>query len=382
MSAEPVLESPAPRRARPRMVRLHELSAAPAAIAPWLWDGYLAFGKVTLLTSLWKMGKTTLLSVLLAKLKAGGELAGRPVRAGRAVVVTEESPDYWTERGDRLALDPDLGFYCQPFRAKPTPAEWDDLMGDTESLVSDAGVNLVVIDPLATFLPGHSEGSAGAMMAALLPLQTLTKRGAAVLLLHHPRKEESDLGHAARGSEALSGHADILLELRPYPHAGEADRRRRLCGLSRFAETPRQMILELTAAGTDYACLGEVAEEAFASNWEVLRTVLAAAEEKLSRRQILDRWPVVEVRPDENTLWRWLERAVADGRLQRCGNGYRGRPFEYWLPEAEARWKNEFPDIARLPSVDDFVPNPSKRLPPLLPPSIRKLAEKGDDGRG
>ena len=40
----------------------------------WLWRGYLAPGQLTLLTSLWKSGKTTLLSVLLALLHQGGEL--------------------------------------------------------------------------------------------------------------------------------------------------------------------------------------------------------------------------------------------------------------------------------------------------------------------
>src|SRR5262249_41455896 len=65
----------------------------PAAQAPrdWLWQGYLLPGAVTLLTSLWKSGKSTLLAVLLSRLKTGGMLAGLPVRAGRAVVISEES---------------------------------------------------------------------------------------------------------------------------------------------------------------------------------------------------------------------------------------------------------------------------------------------------
>jgi hypothetical protein len=38
----------------------------------WLWHGYLAGGELTLLTSLWKSGKTTLLSVLLSRMRDGG----------------------------------------------------------------------------------------------------------------------------------------------------------------------------------------------------------------------------------------------------------------------------------------------------------------------
>ncbi len=61
----------------------------------WLWRGYLAPGQLTLPTSLWKSGKTTLLSILLARLKDGGELLGLPVRPARALVVSEESPVLW-----------------------------------------------------------------------------------------------------------------------------------------------------------------------------------------------------------------------------------------------------------------------------------------------
>jgi hypothetical protein len=75
-----------------------EVQAACPSAERWLWQGYLAPGEVTLLTSQWKSGKSTLLAVLLSKLRAGGDLAGLPVRAGRAVVVSEESPAQWYER--------------------------------------------------------------------------------------------------------------------------------------------------------------------------------------------------------------------------------------------------------------------------------------------
>jgi hypothetical protein len=49
----------------------------------WLWLGFVARGGVTLLTSQWKAGKTTLLSLLLARLKPGGSLAGQFLLAVR-----------------------------------------------------------------------------------------------------------------------------------------------------------------------------------------------------------------------------------------------------------------------------------------------------------
>ncbi len=362
------LATPAELPALPPLLSLGELLSASAPAVRWLWDGYLAAGKLTLLTSQWKMGKTTLLSVLLAKMKAGGELAGRRVAPGRAAVVTEESPDYWAERGRRLGLGPDLLFLCQPFRGKPTPDEWRALIALIGGARAAKGLDLLVIDPLATFLPGRDENSAGGMLEALLPLKALTAEGLAVLLLHHPSKRPAPEGQAARGSGALSAHADILIELRPDPHGGDADRRRRLLGLARFRETPRHAVIELNAEGKDYRWLGDVAEEAYRGGWEVLRTVLLGASGKMTRQEVLQDWPAVEAKPDEKTLWRWLDRGVAEGKVLRKGAGWRNSPFRYWLPEAEARWKRSSFYLEDLPDLDG-PDGPCDE--PLLPPGLR-----------
>src|SRR4051812_20302099 len=54
----------------------------------WLWHGYLGPGKVTLLTSQWKSGKTTLVSLLLARLQHGGQLAGLAVDQAKAFIIS------------------------------------------------------------------------------------------------------------------------------------------------------------------------------------------------------------------------------------------------------------------------------------------------------
>jgi hypothetical protein len=67
-------------------------------------QGYLAPGNVTLLTSQCKSGKFTLLSVLLARLKTGGLLAGLPVAPGKAAAISAESAEQWLTRS-RKRLD-------------------------------------------------------------------------------------------------------------------------------------------------------------------------------------------------------------------------------------------------------------------------------------
>jgi AAA domain len=51
----------------------------------WLWHGYVAAGNVTLLTSQWKAGKTTLVSALLHQTKTGGELGDHSGAGSRRV---------------------------------------------------------------------------------------------------------------------------------------------------------------------------------------------------------------------------------------------------------------------------------------------------------
>jgi hypothetical protein len=306
----------------------------------WLWDGYLAAANVTLLVGQWKGGKTTLLSVLLARLGAGGVLAGLRVRPGRAVVISEEAEDLWAERIERLALGDQLTLLSRPFRGRPTPDAWQQLVDSLVARHQDQPFDLVVIDPLAAFLPGRTENDAGGMLDTLLPLQALTLLGVSVLVLHHPRKDEKVPGRLARGSGALSGSVDILIELELIGSAADDDRRRKLSAFSRHRSTARRMVIELTEDGTDYVSLGDYVGNDFEDNWPILAGVLEDADHKLTRKQIRDYWPEDFVRPSAMMLWRWLDRAVKEKRVLSEGTGRRGHPFVYWLDGMEEVWKS------------------------------------------
>jgi hypothetical protein len=190
-----------------------QLARAAGEAKHWLWEGYVAAGMVSLLTSQWKSGKSTLISLLAARMETGGELAGSPVGAGRVAIISEEGPGIWDERANQLDLGGHISYFCQPFRAKPTMENWEELLDAMLELRACEGLDLVVIDTLATFLPGNNENTAGVMMNCLLPLRALTSKGVGVLLVHHPRKGVYQPGQAARGSGALPGYVDILLEM-------------------------------------------------------------------------------------------------------------------------------------------------------------------------
>jgi len=333
----------------------------------WLWHGYLAAGNVTLLVGQWKAGKTTLLSVLLARLGAGGPLAGLAVRPGRAVVVSEEADDLWAERIERLGIGDQLHLLSRPFRGRPTADQWQWLIDSLVARHETRPFDLVVIDPLAAFLPGRTENDAGTMLDVLLPLQALTRLGVAVLVLHHPRKGASAPGRLARGSGALSGSADILLELELLGGAADDDRRRRLSAFSRHRSTPRRLVIELSADGTDYVSLGDYAGHDFEDNWTVLAGVLEDASKKLTRAEVLAQWPADFFKPSAVELWRWLDRAVKEGRVRVEGTGRRNHPFRYWLDGMEEVWTDtptrRFLDsLAPLPDLESLAPERRKTL--------------------
>ena len=86
-------------------------------VTGWLWQGYLARGSLTLLTSLWKAGKTTLLTGLLQRLAAGGDFLGQACVPARALVVSEEPRELWAERLRTMPIGPHARLLPRPFLA-------------------------------------------------------------------------------------------------------------------------------------------------------------------------------------------------------------------------------------------------------------------------
>jgi hypothetical protein len=293
----------------------------------WLWHGLVAAGKVTLFTSLWKSGKTTLVAHLLARRRAGGEFLGLAVAPGGSLVVSEEPRDLWPERRRRLGLGSELGILTRPFTGRPTLADFRQLHDQILDLRRERSLDLVVFDSLAMFLPGRTENDAGVMVDALAPFLALADAGLAVWLLHHPAKGEPALGQAARGSGALLASVDIIVEMR-HPGGDPFTRRRKLFGWSRYDATPRQLLIELSPDGRRYDRLTDGPDE-FHAHWDTVSALLGSAAGPLTRQQIEAAWPAEMARPHQATLWRWLDRAVELGLAVRVGKGTKTEPFRY-----------------------------------------------------
>jgi len=98
-------------------------------------------------------------------------------------------------------------------------------------------------------------------------------------------------------------------------------------------------VLELTETGTDFRSLGDFEEAEYAGGWGTVQAILDEATRKLTRKEIVEQWPAGHSRPVPGTVWRWLDRAAADGRVRRDGDGHRKAPFRYWTRELEKKWE-------------------------------------------
>jgi hypothetical protein len=302
----------------------------------WVWQGYLASGSTTLLTSLWKSGKSTLISVLLARMKTGGTVAGLSVRQGRAVVISEEPPFLWLDRGLAADRDDHIQWFCQPFLGRSSEADWRQLLGLIGQMHAEKRVDLLVIDSLANLAPMRTENDAVQMLKSMEPFQALSARGITTLITHHPKKGPTLPGQAARGSGALAAYVDIIVEM--FRVSGKSDdRRRRLRAYSRYSSTPANLVIAWTPDGADYDHLGSSAEPKFEHGWPTLQQILNQSPNPLKRQEILRAWPDAATRPAKHTLWKWLKRAIDQDLVQQKGRGTRRDPHRYSLAVSPSR---------------------------------------------
>lgn len=299
-----------------------------ADVIDFLWEGYLSPGHTTLLSGIWKGGKTTMLAHLLRLFGTGGEL-GMGVHMAKVLVVSEESESKWKERRDAIGIGGHVDLYCRPFRRRPKFPEWFGFIDKITSLVRTVGYGVVIFDPLTTSWPVQKENDAGQVIEALMPLHGITDSGAAVLLIHHPRKGDGTEGQAARGSGALAGWVDVIIELRRYDPQRAGDRRRTLTSYSRFDETPSEMVIELTDDG--YRVCGTRADASQADRMAVIANLLKDAGTGVTAEQVWNNWPEDDPipRPGKRTVYRDLKYGAKEERWNQSGEGKKKDPYLY-----------------------------------------------------
>jgi len=313
----------------------------PSEPPDWIWHNYIARGHSTLLCGLWKGGKSTLLAHLLHDLEHGGPLSPEPIGAP-VLVLTEEGPSHWMRRRDDLGLGGNTHIQRPTALGRPKMKDWIEFLGQVAEGVKSTGYAMVVIDTLSAFWPLEDENDAAAMGAALAPLRLVTDAGAALLMVHHPRKGDGTQGTASRGSGALPGFVDMILELRRFTNDPDeaGDRRRKLAAYGRFDDTPPEVVIELTEHG--YILEGSPAEVRTKDRTAKIIALLPKGEPGMNANEVMDAYPEkISIRSVRSLL----NSGVASGLWRTDGRGVRGDAARYWIdPQAPLIDKHTAPE--------------------------------------
>jgi hypothetical protein len=281
---------------------------------PWIWEGVLAEQAVTLLSAPEKIGKTTLLSLLLDRRRAGGQLLGRTVYPGKTILCSEKIDRLWTLRQPPLDFGPDLIFH-RPEGDHPTRGRWKRFIDDMCTLsFPEVSFDLLVIDTAVSFLP-LADRNRRVLRWALSQLTLVASFPAAVLILNQSRNVH----------RPLAAFADIVLEM-AIPRGQGATRRRTFTGVGRYEGTLQTATAELNPEGTDYALLAD-SPPPHPPLLTTLQTLLKESTNPLTRQEMLARWPGAA--PRQDTLWRTLARGIEKGLFVASSTGTKTDPFRY-----------------------------------------------------
>lgn len=305
----------------------------------WIWEGYIAKGHQTLISALWKAGKTTLITLFLKALQEGKALAGQNTNQCKVLILSEESGSLWARRRDENGLTLNFWVLPRPIRQKLSSKEWVSLLEQMAKFCKENKIDLFIIDTLSGFWSADNENDAARVSEALLPITYLLEEKIAVLLVHHFRKSGGDEGTAARGSGQLGAAVDIIVEFTRLNGTDPNCTQRVLKTYSRFDESPKEVVIDYV--DDEYITVGTKAD---VSELEKLQKVLDALEnypEGITISELDEKWNEDEHghKPSRKTLERSISKLINKQRVAIVGQVQtKGRkaPLYAKLPETKS----------------------------------------------
>jgi hypothetical protein len=188
----------------------------------------------------------------------------------------------------------------------------------------------LVIDTIGQFtgLVGDAENNAGDALRAMQPLQQAAAEGLGILVSQHERKSGGEVEDAGRGSSAFAGAADIVLNIRRL-QGNSNPKLRTVRALSRFDETPAELIVELTEQGYVIRDAGVIASE------RAETSILAVVPE--SEAQATTIGHLCEAASVKRTIGQdAVTKLSNEGHLFRVGRGHKGDPYRYYAPKIDS----------------------------------------------
>jgi predicted ATP-dependent serine protease len=270
---------------------------------------------LTLLSGWPKVGKSTLLFALVAALQEGSLFLGLEAKQSGVLILSEERRGTLASKVQRWSLN---GSVHSLRRQQALESSWASVVYQATIHCHREGLGVLVVDTFSEWARIGNENEAGEILAAIGALQTAADTGLAVVVVSHQRKAPGRFGEAVRGSNALTGAVDIVLELERSLSFRDANVRI-LRAVSRYDETPEDLVIALTEDG--YEVRGD-SETAKAD--EEAEAILSALD-GLSSATTDDLAEATDLHASK--VRRHTSRLFEDERIGRTGSGKRNDPF-------------------------------------------------------
>jgi len=277
---------------------------------PWLWEGILPEGGMSLCVAKPKVGKTTLALNLAVAVARGTEFLGRKVTQGPVVYLAlEEKKAEVKKKLKALGIEDELiNFH---FGSAPQEA-----MKQVEALIKETGAKLLVIDILQKFCRLRDLNDYAAVTNALEPLMAAArKQGCHIMLTHHAGKADREDGDDILGSTGLLGGVDTSI------HIKKREKRRCLFTIQRYGDDVDETVIDLRKDGSLEAkgSRQEVEIE------ETKPLILAVVEtEWLAKTEIYER-----IKKDKTIVSKAVDLLVENSQINRTGSGKRNDPYKF-----------------------------------------------------
>jgi hypothetical protein len=384
-------ESPSAERISVRFRTAREIASETPTKVLWVIGHHVALGSLTELVGRAKAaGKSTFVANAIAAVLDGAPFLGSPTRYGPVVVLTEQAGPSLRELLVRANLVERDDLWILTW-ADARGTSWADVVAAAIAHAHEVHAVMLVVDTLPAFagIRGDAENDAGAALQAVAPLQAATapkldvngrvvSEGLAVLVVRHERKgATSEVDQAGRGSSAFSGAVDVVLRLSRHEQPARPGIRV-LSALSRFSETPDELVVELTDTG--YIVLGDQAAVALSEARTGVLEAIGASSEGPTLTELYE-----QLKPAKHTT---INAAVAElvaiGAIVRTGRGVKGDPFRHsagfdsWVP---VETDPGFVPAGASPEGGEPGPGGKDRTPPELSGlfDASPVAEADDD---
>ena len=222
---------------------------------PWLLEGVIPMGAVTLIAAAPIAGKTTMLLSILHAMTTGSDWAGLPVLQGAGWVFTDEGDHSLSEILEDVGPAPGSPHMVFPLSRKggATFAGICSLVARAVERISKnpngwTPPKVIVIDTFGSWSGLEDTNNYSEVLKAFKPLQELRDlTGCAVILIHHARKDQTTNGNGplplVLGSVGFSAQADHVISLSQWGTGNS----RKLQMSGRYRGALKELVVTYTA---------------------------------------------------------------------------------------------------------------------------------------